>query len=100
MGREETTRRGGRIITTIRRFGAAGPPDKDLGASPLNSLNLSEVYSIYEPPHTKKMGMAKTYYVEKLCPSVLRPNLASKKNAGKLQGNIKAYINIFGPPCD
>ena len=40
MGRGETSQGGGRIITMIRRFGGADPPDKDLGASPLNSLNL------------------------------------------------------------
>jgi hypothetical protein len=39
----------------IRRFGGAGPPDKDLGASPLNSLNLTQ-QGIYEP----QQDLAKT----------------------------------------
>jgi hypothetical protein len=32
--------RGGRIITMSGDFGESAPPQNDLGASPLNSLNL------------------------------------------------------------
>jgi hypothetical protein len=37
---------GGRIITMVRRFWGPAPPKKDLGASPLNSLNLN----LFIPP--------------------------------------------------
>ena len=42
MGGGETAAEGGRIITMVRRFWGPAPPQKDLGASPLNSLNLSK----------------------------------------------------------
>jgi hypothetical protein len=41
MGGGETAAEGGRIITMVRRFWGPAPPLKDLGASPLNSLNLA-----------------------------------------------------------
>ena len=41
MGGGETAAEGGRIITMVRRFWGPAPTQKDLGASPLNSLNLN-----------------------------------------------------------
>jgi hypothetical protein len=41
MGGGETAAEGGRIITMVRRFWGPAPTQKDLGASPLNSLNLT-----------------------------------------------------------
>ncbi len=35
----------GRIITMVCDFGEPAPPKKDLGARPLNSLNLTMMYS-------------------------------------------------------
>ena len=43
MGGGETAAEGGRIITMVRRFWGPAPTQKDLGTSPLNSLNLSRV---------------------------------------------------------
>ena len=41
MGGGETAAEGGRIITMVRRFWGPTPTQKDLGTSPLNSLNLT-----------------------------------------------------------
>ena len=43
MGGGETAAEGGRIITMVRRFWGPAPTQKDLGASPLNSLNLTTI---------------------------------------------------------